>query len=275
MADSKVTDLAENTTVLGTDILYLVDDPGGAKTSQKATVTNVVAGGQTGKAAEYITSAASSDLSAEVVIPGLAGSSDIAGAAGAGTAEEYDSGASPFAWNNAPASETVDTIKSHLYVSAAADTEYIGLKAWSPAGAFDARCHVNLGSEILPATSRNATVGLIISDADSSDMIMTQINITLTATGYTTVVYPFKFTSSTWSALSATNSSAVNGVKYLRVTRDGSNNIACYFSYDGLAWIKVGGAAFTFTPTKIGYRLQGSVNSQTYYMISDWLRTDV
>lgn len=41
MADTKVTALDENTTVLGTDILYLVDDPGGSPASQKATVTSV------------------------------------------------------------------------------------------------------------------------------------------------------------------------------------------------------------------------------------------
>lgn len=43
MADSKWTALTENTTVLGTDLLCVVDDPGGSPTSQKATVANVVA----------------------------------------------------------------------------------------------------------------------------------------------------------------------------------------------------------------------------------------
>lgn len=45
MADTKVTALTENTTVASTDILYLVDDPGGSAASQKATVANVVAAG--------------------------------------------------------------------------------------------------------------------------------------------------------------------------------------------------------------------------------------
>lgn len=45
MADQKVTALGENTTVATTDILYLVDDPGGTPASEKATVANVVAAG--------------------------------------------------------------------------------------------------------------------------------------------------------------------------------------------------------------------------------------
>ena len=42
MADSRVTALAENTSVLGTDLLYLVDDPGGTPAGQKATVASVL-----------------------------------------------------------------------------------------------------------------------------------------------------------------------------------------------------------------------------------------
>ena len=45
MADQKVTALSENTTVATTDMLYLVDAPGGTPASQKATVANVVAAG--------------------------------------------------------------------------------------------------------------------------------------------------------------------------------------------------------------------------------------
>lgn len=47
MADSKITALSENTTVAGTDLLEVVDDPGGSPTSQKATVSNVVQAGVT------------------------------------------------------------------------------------------------------------------------------------------------------------------------------------------------------------------------------------
>lgn len=43
MADTKVTALTENTTVAVSDLLYVVDNPGGTPASQKATVANVVA----------------------------------------------------------------------------------------------------------------------------------------------------------------------------------------------------------------------------------------
>jgi hypothetical protein len=42
MADSRVTALDANTTVLSTDLLYLVDDPGGTPKGEKATVANVL-----------------------------------------------------------------------------------------------------------------------------------------------------------------------------------------------------------------------------------------
>lgn len=42
MADTKVTDLAAITDIATTDILYIVDDPGGTAASKKATVQNVV-----------------------------------------------------------------------------------------------------------------------------------------------------------------------------------------------------------------------------------------
>ena len=47
MADTKVTALTENTTPILTDIMYIVDDPGGSAASQKITLANlktVVAG---------------------------------------------------------------------------------------------------------------------------------------------------------------------------------------------------------------------------------------
>jgi hypothetical protein len=41
MADTKITDLTEDTTPLGTDLLVTVDDPGGTPTNKKATIANV------------------------------------------------------------------------------------------------------------------------------------------------------------------------------------------------------------------------------------------
>lgn len=44
MADTKLTAMTENTTPIATDILYMIDDPGGAPADRKAQLLNVVAG---------------------------------------------------------------------------------------------------------------------------------------------------------------------------------------------------------------------------------------
>ena len=43
MADQKITELTENTTPLGTDLLALVDDPAGSPATQKIKISNVLA----------------------------------------------------------------------------------------------------------------------------------------------------------------------------------------------------------------------------------------
>lgn len=43
MADTKITDLTEDTTPLATDLLVTVDDPGGSPVNKKATIANVIA----------------------------------------------------------------------------------------------------------------------------------------------------------------------------------------------------------------------------------------
>ena len=42
MADTKTTGLTENTSPLSTDMLYMIDDPGGSPASQKITVANLM-----------------------------------------------------------------------------------------------------------------------------------------------------------------------------------------------------------------------------------------
>src|SRR5690606_34306971 len=98
--------------------------------------------------ANYITGVASAGLSAETVIPGLRGSADIAGAAGGGITEEYDTSTTGLSWTTeAGAVGTPDAVDSnttalsYLYVrhGAGATSTFHGLRVWTPAGAFDAR----------------------------------------------------------------------------------------------------------------------------------------
>lgn len=64
MATSKVTGLTELTAVASSDILYIVDDPGGSPISKKATVANVVGGGWAvvTKTDSYVATAADSTI---------------------------------------------------------------------------------------------------------------------------------------------------------------------------------------------------------------------
>ena len=68
MADAKLTDLTEATSAAGTDLLYLVSDPGGSPTSQKVTVANAVAGNVAPTDAQYVTLATNATLSQERVL---------------------------------------------------------------------------------------------------------------------------------------------------------------------------------------------------------------
>lgn len=71
MADSKVTALDELTSVASTDVLYVVDDPGGSAASKKATVLNAVQAGlrtgQTTRSINYILGGSAVAISAGII----------------------------------------------------------------------------------------------------------------------------------------------------------------------------------------------------------------
>lgn len=218
--------------------------------------------------ATYITTAVNASLSAEVAIPGLAGSPDIAGAAGAGTSEEYDTNTTGLTWNNTPT--TVDsntTILSHLYIVCQADTtERIGTKAWSPAGAFDARCKV-MGA--WNASGTIAIIGLHIGNSDNSLRAMVQFTSGLAGCA----VQAYTYASSTFTQRGSAWVIATNQV-YFRITRDGSNNVSFYWSSNGLMWQFIATQSLAITVANIGFRLQSSA-SGTVVAAVDWLRTSV
>lgn len=218
---------------------------------------------------EYVTTASDAGLSAEVVIPGLAGSADILGAAGAGTSEEYDTATTGLTWNNTPT--TVDsntTVKSHLYVLAQADTtERIGTKAWSPAGALDARAKVNGALNFSAAPV--GTIGLIICNSDKSNRALL-VYVCHTSAYY---IQAYTYAPSAYTQRGATWVVG-RGPIYLRIARDGSNNWSFYWSGDGSIWQFIATQALTFTVSDIGFRFLGTAGG-THQGIVDWLRTDV
>jgi hypothetical protein len=208
----------------------------------------------------------------EILPPGLAASPDIAGVGGAGTSEEYDTATTGITFDNAVTTADSDTTaKSHLYIRITGDTTvHRGTKAWAPVGAFDVRSKISLGGTITNAQS----FGLFINDNSSSDsngallwITITPATPTITITAYTYATGTPTQRGSSWTLR--------NNFVYVRVARDGSNNVSFYFSGDGLAWQLISTVSFTFTPSRLGYRTQLSNSSDALDAYVDFLRTSV
>lgn len=240
------------------DGLYMLDDAD--------TETNIVA-----PTAEFITSAASGGLSAEVVIPSFAGSPDIEGSSGGGAIDrEFDnSGGTLFTWDTSPLAEDIDTTaKSYYYVQfdSTTATDKIGTLAWSPgSGAFDARCKIALGSD-QTATSINGDVGLHIGDSGNSNRISLTVD--------TTTIEAFTYAAAAYTQRGSTHAIDSTDFIYLRIVRDGSNNVSFYFSKNGIIWKLIATQSFTLTIANIGIRVTNGTTTDSYCIL-DWLRTDV
>lgn len=273
MADEKLTALAATTSPATTDIMYVVTDPGTTPASKKVTLANLkTAMSVPPNTTPYVTTASDAGLSAEVVIPGLAGSADIAGAAGAGVSYEFDSGSLP-TWTSAVAAEDINTtFKSHYYASVTDNTERLSYFAWSPAGAaaFDARAKMTGGINI----ASGFNFGLIIMNSDNSTRAVIQIAHQIATPPYYTSVQAFTYASSTYTQRGV--NWQVNPVSpvYYRITRDGSNNLTFWYGADGIGWQAIAVQALTFTVARIGFRILGG-SAATSYLACDWLRMNV
>jgi hypothetical protein len=233
---------------------------------QVDTLTGLVGGGAP-DTANYIVGVASAGLSAETVIPGLRGSPDIAGAAGGGIDEEYDTTSTGLTWSSAPAVEDSNTTAlSHLYVLSNDTSERFGFRSWSPAGTFDVRCKIALFSD---HATNNRAIGMMVADAGNTNRIL----IGLAQAGLTITLQSYTYTGGVYTSLHTATTLNYNEV-YLRMARDGSNNISFYYSVNGLAWIKRAVPSFTFTPTQVGFRMAADASGD-YGFYCDWLRTDV
>ncbi len=220
--------------------------------------------------AEYIMSASNVGTSAEVTIPGLAGSADRSGIGGAGVSYEFDSGASPLSWSAAVDVENVDsTFPSHLYVQDNGAAETLGTYSWSPAGAFDIRCKISMGAEVGTSASAPAS-GLIVGDSAMNNRV-TILFVYDGATDRFTVA-AYTYAASTYTIRGATNAVGTN-VVYMRIVRDGSNNNSFYYSMDGLTWLLLATQALTYTAAKAGIRLAPA--SLVTNVAVDWIRSDV
>lgn len=221
--------------------------------------------------AKYVTTADDGTLTSEVVIPGLAGSPDIKGNLPTGTAgvsEEFDTSSDPFTWDTNPAIFTSNTtIKSHYFIKDINNTARYNQIAWSPAGAFDIRCKLSVGSE--SSASSAVDIQFNITDSTRDNRILIDFfssgsrNFSIAAYTFASATYTQR--GSTWTVSS--------NVMYFRMVRDGSNNVSFYFSSDGLLWQLIATQSFTFTASYKGFNIT-QANVTSYYAI-DWIRSDV
>lgn len=229
-------------------------------------------GGGAPTTAKYLTTASDGTLSAEVVIPGLAGDADIAGAARGGSAEEFDTNSDPFTWAaSAPAVHDANTtILSHYYVKATDSLERFGTQAWVPgSGAFDLRAKLSLGVENL---SETVVLSLLACDSGNSNRVI--VGLGYLGSGTTLAISAFTYNGS-YTALGSSWTGVFNEV-YVRITRDGSNNVAAWWSSTGKPgqWVRLGTASFTFTVAKRGLRFYTDTAANAYGAC-DWLGSDV
>jgi hypothetical protein len=213
----------------------------------------------------------------ESIPPGMAGSADIAGVGGAGTAEEWGSAITGLTWSpsNPTTVDSNTTIPNFLYISNQADaTERLGTKSWSPTGAaaFDAR----LGGVVLGADTSVASVsgrvGLHIGDSGNSNRLLLSVAYAFDTNA--TTIAASTYAAGSYIQRGATVTIGTPKPVYLRITRDASNNNSFYWSTNGVLWNFIATQALTLTVDNIGLRVVGNLTAGFQGAI-DWMRTSV
>jgi hypothetical protein len=230
------------------------------------------AGGDAPADAKYIVTEANGTLTNEIVIPGLEADPSIAGRAGAGFAKEFDTSGDLPTWTpSAPASSDSDTTEpSHYYARSTDTTERLAYWSWSPSGAFDLRCKIALGTESAAAAT-TGVAGILVMDSTNANRLY---NTLARRTGNLFSVEAITYTGGTGTQRGSSWNIGVNEL-YLRITRDGSNNVSFWFSTSGKAgtWQLIATQAFTFTVARVGLRMATGVAN--YSVLCDWIRADV
>jgi hypothetical protein len=198
-----------------------------------------------------------------------------AAAPAAGKYEDWNTATTGLSWNSAPTSiDSNTTIPDHVWIKVTDATEHLGTMAWSPAGAFDAKLHGMMVSVEHGTAAIGYQCGLLISDntdANRTLLIVEQQPSTMVASvkAYTHAAGSYTQRGSTWAYPTNTPVS-------VRIGRDGSNNVSFYVSARPTGpWQLIVTQSFTFTPTKIGIRIQAASGTNTFYGVADLLETDV
>jgi hypothetical protein len=209
---------------------------------------------------------------AEWLAPGLLYSADAAGwyqGAAAVVSYEFDGGSSPLTWSAAVDTESVNAAayRSKLYIQDNGGTESLGTFSWSPAAAFDIACKVALGTE-LGTSGSSPSIGLVVGDSAMNNRGM--IHLVYNGTNDRFEIAAWTYAAASYTQRGATVT-GIGGQVYLRITRDGSNNLSFYWSSDGIMWILMVTQALTFTQAKAGLRMDAA--STVTNVTVDWIRT--
>ncbi len=214
--------------------------------------------------AKYITTKADAGLSDEIVIPGLAGSPDRAGIAGATFAEEYDTSTTGLSWSpSTPNTVNSNSTPSYLYIRSNDATERFGTRSFAPAGDFDARAKLSIA--IRSTGTSTAGIGLHISDSGNTNRLLLAYEAAYSSAQYNVAGYTY--TSGTYTQR---GSKWMYMPSHARITRTGSS-ISFWFSFDGLSWTLIATQTFSITVALIGFRVTGA-NSPDVEGYIDWLR---
>lgn len=189
-----------------------------------------------------------------------------------GINENYETAEDGLTWNQwgdfaVPSHNSNSTIPSWLYVTSVNYTnEWTGMRAWAPAGAFDARTRVAIS-----APARDTSVGLLIANTAGDQRVLVQL--TYESGNSRFVVGAYTRSGSSYTQTGTTRIVGTNDI-YLRIDRDGSNNMGFYYSTNGIMWTRINQVSFTMTVNLIGYRAQIGW-PDNFQWASDWLKTNV
>lgn len=245
--------------------------------SSSSVVDYTPAGGGAPTTTPYVTTAVDAGLSAEIVIPGLAGSPDIA--AGGADDDEFDQNTSgtPSGWTSmgSPTAMDTNTAKSHLHIQHNADaaSSLRGVyKAYTPSFPFTVTAKVT-GANAMRG-SFNA-FGLYVAEASPGKLAGIEHICNTAAIAWPRLVFRRLYSTSPTAPSSETRldwRDAKDPV-YLRIVATDADTLAFKFSYDGLVWITVESAYDpNFTIGAIALAI--SSESATYGMEAffDWVR---
>lgn len=201
-----------------------------------ATVDMTAAGGGAPTDAEYVASATNGTLSAEVVIPGLAGSPDKR--AGGGDDHEFDTSLSGWTDVGTVTKDADSTRLSHLYLETPGNTGILGIRRTAPS--FPATLTASLDARVIE--TQNNVAGIFVST--SSPGVIVYVGLVFYAANdmriarrkYTDpTTYSSEALSSTLGALGTTHGRRV----LLRILVTSTTSITTSYSFDALNWITV------------------------------------